>query len=62
MRLSMTEARKKLEIAFEAADRGERVVVTRYGRPFIEFVLASPPQNEQTLKPVAIKEPTFTKR
>ena len=38
MELSMREA--KARFAEAAADRGERVVITRHGRPFVELVAA----------------------
>lgn len=40
MELSIREAKARFAEAAAAAARGERVVVTRYGRPFIELVSA----------------------
>ena len=40
MELSIREAKARFVEAAAAAARGERVVVTRYGRPFVELVPA----------------------
>ena len=40
MELSMREAKARFAEAAVAADRGERVVITRHGRPFVELVAA----------------------
>ena len=40
MELSISEAKARFAEATAAAARGERVVVTKYGRPFIELVPA----------------------
>jgi len=40
MELSIREAKARFAEAAAAAARGERVVVTRHGRPFIEMVPA----------------------
>jgi prevent-host-death family protein len=40
MELSIREAKARFAEAAAAAARGERVVVTKHGRPFIELVLA----------------------
>jgi len=40
MELSIREAKARFTEAAAAAARGERVVVTKHGRPFIELVAA----------------------
>ena len=40
MELSIREAKTRFAEAAAAAARGERVVVTKHGRPFIEFIPA----------------------
>ncbi len=40
MELSIREAKARFAEAAAAAARGERVVITKYGQPFIEFVVA----------------------
>ena len=40
MELSVREAKARFAEAAAAAARGERVVVTKYGRPFVELVSA----------------------
>jgi len=40
MELSIREAKARFAEAAAAAARGERVVVTKYGRPFVELVSA----------------------
>ena len=40
MQLSIREAKARFAEAAAAAARGERVLVTKHGRPFIEIVLA----------------------
>ncbi len=40
MELSIREAKARFAEAAAAAARGERVVVTRHGRPFVELVPA----------------------
>ncbi len=40
MELSVREAKARFTEAAEAALRGERVVVTKHGRPFVELVPA----------------------
>ncbi len=40
MELSIREAKARFAAAAAAAARGERVVVTKHGRPFIELVPA----------------------
>ena len=40
MELSIRDAKARFAEAAAAAARGERVIVTRHGRPFIEFVPA----------------------
>jgi prevent-host-death family protein len=40
MELSVREAKARFAEAAAAAARGERVVVTKHGRPFIELVAA----------------------
>ncbi len=40
MELSIREAKSRFAEAAAAASRGERVVVTKHGRPFIELVAA----------------------
>jgi prevent-host-death family protein len=42
MELSIREAKARFAEAAAAAARGERVVVTKHGRPFIELVSARP--------------------
>jgi prevent-host-death family protein len=43
MELSIREAKARFVEALAAAARGERVVVTKYGRPFVELVSAQRP-------------------
>ena len=40
MELSISEATSRFAEAADAAARGERVVVTKHGRPFVEMVAA----------------------
>lgn len=40
MELSIREAKARFAEAAAAAERGERVVITRHGRPFVELVAA----------------------
>ena len=40
MELSIREAKARFAEAAAAASRGERVVVTKHGRPFIELISA----------------------
>ena len=40
MELSIREAKTRFTEAVEAAARGERVVVTKHGRPFVELISA----------------------
>jgi prevent-host-death family protein len=40
MKLSIREAKARFAEAAAAAARGERVVVTRHGRPFVELIAA----------------------
>lgn len=40
MELSIHEAKTRFAEAAEAAARGERVIVTKHGRPFVEMVPA----------------------
>lgn len=40
MELSIREAKARFTEAATAATRGERVVVTKHGRPFVELVAA----------------------
>jgi prevent-host-death family protein len=40
MELSIREAKTRFAEAADAAARGERVVVTKHGRPFVELVSA----------------------
>jgi prevent-host-death family protein len=40
MELSIREAKARFTEAAAAAARGQRVVVTKYGRPFVELVSA----------------------
>lgn len=40
MELSIREAKARFTEAAAAASRGERVVVTKHGRPFVELVAA----------------------
>ena len=43
MELSIREAKARFTEAAKAAARGERVVITKHGVPFIEFVPAAVP-------------------
>lgn len=45
---TMTQARRRLAELVEAAARGERVVITRHGKPYIEIV-ASAAEVKETL-------------
>ena len=40
LELSIRDAKARFSEAAEAASRGERVIITRHGAPFIEFVPA----------------------
>ena len=40
MELSIREAKARFAEATAAAARGERVVITKHGRPFVELVVA----------------------
>lgn len=40
MELSIREAKARFAEAAAAAARGERVVVTKHGRPFVELIMA----------------------
>ena len=42
MELSIRDAKARFSEALEAAARGERVVVTKRGKPFAEIVAAQP--------------------
>jgi prevent-host-death family protein len=42
MEFSIREAKARFAEAAAAAARGERVVVTKHGRPFVELVAAQP--------------------
>jgi len=42
MELSIREAKARFTEAAAAAARGERVVVTKHGRPFVELIPAPP--------------------
>ena len=46
MELSIREAKARFTEAAAAAARGERVTVTRYGKPFVELVPARAPAEE----------------
>jgi antitoxin (DNA-binding transcriptional repressor) of toxin-antitoxin stability system len=46
MKLSVREAKSRFAEAAAAAARGERVIVTKYGKPFIEMVAAQLPEKE----------------
>lgn len=46
MELSIREAKARFTEAAAAAARGERVTVTRYGKPFVELVPARAPEVE----------------
>lgn len=41
MEMSVREAKARFSEAAEAAARGERVIVTKHGQPFIELVAAT---------------------
>ncbi len=41
MELSIREAKARFAEAATAAMRGERVIITKHGRPFVELVAAS---------------------
>ena len=49
MQLSIREAKARFTEAAAAAARGERVTVTRYGKPFVELVPARAPDVEEEL-------------
>ena len=40
MELSIREAKARFAEAAAAAERGERVIITKHGRPFVELVAA----------------------
>jgi len=46
MELSIRDAKARFAEAAAAAARGERVTITRYGKPFVELVPARPPEVE----------------
>jgi prevent-host-death family protein len=43
MELSIRDAKARFTEAASAASRGERVIVTKHGRPFVEMVPAQKP-------------------
>jgi prevent-host-death family protein len=47
MELSVRDAKARFAEAAAAAARGERVTVTKYGKPFIEMVAAKPVETEE---------------
>jgi prevent-host-death family protein len=53
MELSIRDAKARFAEAAAAAARGERVTVTRYGKPFIELVPARAPEVEPFFDRVA---------
>ncbi len=55
MELSIREAKARFTEAAAAAARGERVVVTKHGRPFIELVSAQRAPSMDFEKAVAIR-------
>lgn len=44
MELSVREAKARFSEALDAAARGERVIVTKHGKPFVELV---PPKKDE---------------
>lgn len=40
MELSIREAKARFAEAAAAADRGERVIITKHGQPFVELIAA----------------------
>ena len=46
MELSVRNAKARFSEALEAAARGERVVVTKHGKPFVEMVPEKPAEQE----------------
>ena len=36
--MSITDARRKLGRLLDRVERGERIIVTRYGKPFVAFI------------------------
>ncbi len=55
MELSIREAKARFAAAAAAAARGERVVVTKHGRPFIELVPALKASGMDFEKAVAVR-------
>jgi prevent-host-death family protein len=55
MELSIREAKARFTEAAAAAARGERVVVTKHGRPFIELVSAQKTYGMDFEKAAAIR-------
>jgi len=53
MKMSVREARANFAAAIEAAERGERVVITRNGRPVAELGPAKEPAREDFLARLA---------
>lgn len=55
MELSIREVKARFAEAAAAAARGERVVVTKYGHPFVELVSAQKPAGMNFEKAAAIR-------
>ena len=53
MELSVREAKSRFAEAAAAAARGERVTVTKYGKPFVELVPARAPDVEDFVTKLA---------
>lgn len=56
MELSMHEAEVRFAEAAAAAARGERVVITKHGRPFIELISAQKPSGMDFDKAVIVRQ------
>ncbi|MFL6861411.1 MAG: type II toxin-antitoxin system Phd/YefM family antitoxin [Allosphingosinicella sp.] len=54
--LSIREAKARFAEAVAAAARGERVVVTKHGRAFVELVPARPKGGHDFAKAAAVRE------
>ncbi len=56
MELSIREAKARFTEAAATAARGERVVVTKHGRPFVELIPARPSSGMDFAKADAVRE------
>lgn len=55
MELSVREAKSRFAEAAAAAAEGERVVVTKHGRPFVELIRARPSAGMDLVKAAIVR-------